>query len=353
MGFSLQNRSGLISIIVPSYNHRRYVGEAVMSALSQTYEDIEVIVVDDGSLDGSPDLIAAIKDSRLTLVRQQNKGAHAAINRGLEMAKGDFVAILNSDDLYHPTRLEKAITAFESDRDLELISSWIHIVNSDGAVIATKKGWENLHPWPLRRAEAGYKKTDDFNLNLLASNFVSTTSNIVCRKALLARIGMMRNLKFVHDWDFLLRASAASKCAQICEPLIKYRVHEANTITTDRRAMLFEICWVFAANIHRFEGRIIFNSTDSGALSNDIEMLHESTNFQGNDKLVWIMRSFIEAQKSIGRANPDEILLEDPVVRERFISLVADVTANQDGPVGSLINFLVRRFRSYKLGFGN
>jgi glycosyltransferase involved in cell wall biosynthesis len=96
--------SGLISIIIPSHNHRRYVVDAVMSVLSQSYREIELLVIDDGSSDGSPDLIAAIKDSRLVLVRQQNKGAHAAINRGLEMARGDFIAILNSDDLYHPRR---------------------------------------------------------------------------------------------------------------------------------------------------------------------------------------------------------------------------------------------------------
>lgn len=345
--------SGLISIIIPSHNHRRYVVDAVMSVLSQTYREIELVVIDDGSSDGSPDLIAAIKDSRLTLVRQQNKGAHAAINRGLEMARGDFVAILNSDDLYHPRRLEKAITAFRNDRDLELVSSWIDIVNSDGSIIATKKGWDNLHPWPLRCAEASYKTTNDFRLNLLASNFVSTTSNIVGRKALFGKVGRMRNLKFVHDWDFLLRASAIAKCAQIPEPLIKYRVHGSNTITTDRRAMLFEICWVWAANIHRFEGKIIFNSTDPGTLVREIEMLYESTNFQGNDKLVCVMRSFIEAQKSIGTQNPEEILLEESVVRQKLMSLVAEEGGGEERPLGVGINRLVRLFRCYKLRFGN
>jgi glycosyltransferase involved in cell wall biosynthesis len=344
----LANTLGLISIIIPSYNHRQYIGEAVRSVLSQTYEDIELIVIDDGSQDGSPDFIATIKDGRVKLVRQANQGAPAAINRGLEMANGDFLAILNSDDSYHPRRLEKAIVAFQRDKDLKLVSSWIDVTDADGHLIGRKKGWENLEPWPLRRPDASFKRLNDFRLNLLATNFVSTTSNIIFRRSLYDQVGGMRNLRYVHDWDFLLRASEIAKCDQISEPLLRYRIHRANTIASDRKGMLFEICWVMAANIHRFEGKFVFASTDSKVLASDIEKLYESTNFQGNDKLIWVIRSFIEGQKFIGRQYAEESLLDDAVLREKFISLVNDDAQNRENNSGvSLSSFggLLRKWK--------
>ena len=339
----------LVSVIIPSYNHRNYIGEAVTSVLTQTYGNLELIVIDDGSKDGSPDLIATIKDSRLKLVRQANCGAHAAINRGVGMASGEFIGILNSDDSYHPRRIEKAIAAFQQDPDLQLVSSWIDVIDGDGRLIATKKGWENLDPWPIGRPEATFKVGNDFRLNLLAANFVSTTSNIVFRRSLWGQVGAMRNLRYVHDWDFLLRASEIAKCILIPEPLVRYRIHAANTIASDRRAMLFEICWVMAANFHRFEGKFIFATTRAEALASDIGKLYESTNFQGNDKLVWIMRSFIEGQKVIGRPNAEEILLNDALLRNTIMSFVDGGESKEDYRGSARTRTLFRTlFRKWK-----
>ena len=90
-----------ISVIIPLYNHEKYINEAVYSVLGQTFSDFELIIINDGSNDGSEEVVKKIKDKRIKYYYQENKGAHNTINRGIEIAKGEYIAILNSDDMYH------------------------------------------------------------------------------------------------------------------------------------------------------------------------------------------------------------------------------------------------------------
>jgi len=326
---TVRDSSDLFSVIMPSHNHERYIRRAVESVLMQTYEKWELIVIDDGSSDGSLGVLATVRDPRVVLFSQTNHGAHAAINKGLELAKGEFITILNSDDMYLPCRLERMRAEFDAQRDSALVTTWTEVIDAEDRHLAVKRGWENLEPWPLRHPDASYKQTNDFRLNLLASNFVATTSNIAFRRSLYERIGGMRNLRFTHDWDFLLRASLAGTCRQISEPLLRYRVHDRNTIATDRRGMLFEICWVLAANLDGFLGKHILSSMNDDALLEEIVMLYESINLQGNDKLFWLIRTFIESQRKMGHANPEEILLHHAALREMLMSFVV-VDPNAD-----------------------
>lgn len=94
-----------ISVIIPAYNHEPYIAAALQSVLQQTFGDFELIVIDDGSKDNTWYEIQQIVDTRLRAFRQENRGAAATINRGIEMARGRYVTILNSDDVYHPERL--------------------------------------------------------------------------------------------------------------------------------------------------------------------------------------------------------------------------------------------------------
>ena len=110
-----------ISVIIPSYNHAPYIGYAVESVFSQSYTDFELIVVEDGSTDNSLEVLSGFSDPRLRVLTQPNQGAHAAINRGLRAAMGEYLAILNSDDLYHPLRLAKMIEALKADRQVGLV----------------------------------------------------------------------------------------------------------------------------------------------------------------------------------------------------------------------------------------
>ena len=102
-----------ISVVIPAYNHEKYVEEAICSVLDQSVRDFELIIVNDGSPDHSEEVILGIRDERIRYFSQSNQGAHKAINRGIGLARGEFVSILNSDDAYHPERLGECLGILE------------------------------------------------------------------------------------------------------------------------------------------------------------------------------------------------------------------------------------------------
>lgn len=315
---------GLCSIIIPSYNHQEYVVPAIQSALEQTYDNIEVIVVDDGSTDRSLEKITLVKDERVVIHVQENMGAHAAINTGMALAKGEYLAILNSDDLFERERIEKCLAGLFPRTAGRFLSTWIRVIDGNGKPMGIKRGWHNLEPWPIEHPERSFGSTDDAILNLLAGNYISTTSNFVMHRSLYERVGCFRNLRFVHDWDYALRALLAGPPVILEEALLSYRLHDRNTISSDRRRMLFEICWVLAAHLGEWEGRLIFGKGGRPVVLKDLEMLYESINLQGNDKLFWVMRSCIESLRKTGTANPEELLIDDPTIRGLLTDMVRD-----------------------------
>lgn len=307
----------LVSVVIPSYNHAAYIRTAVESVLAQSHSNLELIVVDDGSTDGSRVYLGTVSDRRCTVVEQENAGAHAAINRGLRMARGDVLAILNSDDLFHRQRIAVSLEALQ-EKGCDLVASWLEVIDASGAVLGVKEGWSNMLPWPMKHSGQAVGELDQFTTNLLLTNFVSTTSNIVFTRRLYKRVGGMRNLRFAHDWDFLLRAAHEFRCGLIPRPLLQYRVHASNTISSNRAWMLFEICWVVATALRR-AGTRLFGAGDPAAAVAAARFLGENVNLQGNDKLLWMIDHFIAARTSAGEARPEEALLDDRALREAFL----------------------------------
>lgn len=313
----------MISVIIPSYNHARYLGSCIDSVVAQSFQDWELIIIDDGSKDESNTIIASYDDPRIIHIQQENQGAHNAINRGLAMAQGEYLAILNSDDEFHPLRLERCVKALDDDQSVSLVSTWIDIVDQESNVLGTKMAWHNMEPWPVVNKHISMAATDSYSLNALMSNFVSTTSNMVFRRDLYEDIGGMRNLRFAHDWDFILRACAQYKCINLDESLLSYRIHDSNTISSNRKAMLFEICWIFAANIDRFFDHLLPDLMDSTLKLNHMRIL-ESINLQGNDQVFWLLYWHVANLRRQGIANPEEIYLQDAELRQSIIQYVRD-----------------------------
>ncbi|QDH20788.1 glycosyltransferase [Saccharibacillus brassicae] len=301
-----------ISVVIPLYNHEQFIEEAINSVLNQTYQNLELIIIDDGSKDRSLNIAQSFNDPRLQVIAQENKGAHNTINRGLELATGEYLTILNSDDVYEKERFAKLIKYFHENREVKLLCSYIKIIDEKGKVLGVKQGWRNMEPWPVADKKKSFAGANDFTKNLIMSNFISTTSNMMFTKELYESIGGMRNLRFAHDWDFALRAADFGECVLIEEALIRYRIHGTNTIHTNRKHMLFEICWIYAAHIHRFEEKKIFAEN----LITDIEQLIESINLQGNDKLLWVLLMYLEAATRKGEKEPELIFLNDAKLRE-------------------------------------
>lgn len=240
------------SVVIPSYNHGAFLGYAVNSVLKQTDADFELIIVDDGSNDNSLEVLSTFSDPRIKVYSQSNQGAHSAINRGIHEARGKYLAILNSDDAYHPQRLEKLISILERDGEIGLVGSHIQIIDEANRNLSVKHSFEDNFPWPLARPERSFRAGEDLHAALLTENFWATTSNFVFSRYWYEQVGEFRPLRYAHDWDFALRIANKAKLFWFPEPLIKYRFHESNTIRTNQSAMILEICWILAVHLPQY-----------------------------------------------------------------------------------------------------
>ncbi|MCP5425559.1 MAG: glycosyltransferase [Gammaproteobacteria bacterium] len=238
----------LVSIIIPSYNHGRFVVDTLQSALAQRTEGIaiELLIIDDGSTDDSLALLLDQKDAAIQVFSQPNQGAAFTLNRGLSLARGAYIAILNSDDLYHPNRLSTLIEALEARPDCQLAVSKVRLIDeannpiTDGADFA----------W-LKKSQDRYQNTHDLLLSVLIDNFTCTTSNFLFRKSLIEKIGAFSDLRYVHDLDFLLRSILSGEIIHVDQELLSYRVHRTNTIkeknAANKAEFIFELSWVIAS----------------------------------------------------------------------------------------------------------
>jgi hypothetical protein len=238
-----------ISVLIPSFNHERFLGEAIASVLAQTHADLELVIVDDGSHDGSRGVIEGFGDARIVSHFQKNRGAHAALNQALALAspESELIAILNSDDAFEPRWLERAAATLAEQPQAGFCSALLHIF---GEGLPEQEAWHR--DW-YQRALMGYRLSGDFEASLLHANFVITTSNVVFRRAL-APAGGFRALRYVHDVDFLLRLAEKSSFALVDEELVRYRLHAANTIgesIRDDRKIVFEFGWILADMLDR------------------------------------------------------------------------------------------------------
>lgn len=216
----------LASIIIPAHNAERYLREAVESALAQTWPNIEVIVVDDGSTDGTLGLAEALasKDACLRVIHQDNAGVGAARNRGIAEARGAFIAPLDADDFWHPTKLARQIAALEERGDRwGMAYCWSRSVGEGGDVAIP------LPHWPL---EGGIFQA------LLYRNIIGNASVPIFRAAALREVGVYRTrdeqggAQGCEDWDLALRVARKFLVAAVPEFLVSYR-QAMGTMTSD------------------------------------------------------------------------------------------------------------------------
>lgn len=214
-----------VSLVIPLYNHERYIAQTLESVYRQTIQPKEVIVVDDGSQDAS--LAIARQTARShpeTIIwSHPNQGAHYTINAGIHRASGEFVAILNSDDLFHSERLAQCLALFDANPELTAVCTGISFIDEYGNAIK--------NPW-YEEARAFYDQIGDLSLALIDGNFFMTTSNLIVRRSVFEEIGYFSALRYAHDLDFFLRLLLNNKQVRFYDkPLLTYRIHAANTIS--------------------------------------------------------------------------------------------------------------------------
>jgi len=205
----------LVSVVIPAYNSSRTIAQTLESALTQGIAEIEVIVVDDGSSDDTAEIVRRSEDHRLRLVQRPNGGVASARNAGIELARGEWVAFLDSDDIWLPHKLE---------RQLELMSAQPGCQASQGSAYFVD---DQLRPLKLRRCIP----VDDPLLTFLRfQNLPNAASSWVVRRSLIEQIGPFNaDLVILEDWEFSLRLARYASPLCIDEPLTLYRVHPGNT----------------------------------------------------------------------------------------------------------------------------
>ncbi|MDJ0576032.1 MAG: glycosyltransferase [Xenococcaceae cyanobacterium MO_234.B1] len=132
-----------VSVIIPAYNGALYIGEAIESVLAQDYDDYEIIVVDDGSRDNTKEVVTRY-GGRVNYIYQENQGVAQARNRGLECAKGKYIAFLDQDDFFLPNKLSEQVAILEQDSSIGLVNSGWEIVDRQGTKLAAVEPWYNL-----------------------------------------------------------------------------------------------------------------------------------------------------------------------------------------------------------------
>lgn len=222
-----------VSVIMPAYNHELYVGEAIESVLNQTFTDFEFIIINDGSTDRTENVIKKYLDCRIRYYSQTNKGAHATLNRGLSLATGQYIAIINSDDVYCVQRLSRLVNTVKSQKaqfiitDVELIDESSHAVSS---------------PW-LDGLRSVYNDTGSLEMVFISGNIAVTTSNFFFRSKIVETLGEFKAYRYVHDYDYALRALLYDRDKFLLlrdEKLLFYRRHRANTISESHVSIILE-----------------------------------------------------------------------------------------------------------------
>jgi glycosyltransferase involved in cell wall biosynthesis len=228
-----------VAVVIPCYNHARYVGEALESVLAQTRRPDRVIVIDDGSKDDSVQVLRTFEDRGVEVSARENRGAHNTINELIQRAAQDcdYIGILNSDDRYLPDRIEKCLDAASKVPGKSVFSTKLHVIDGNGAVMpedAPRSRW--FHgAWAL-----GQQEGMELPEWLGQANFIATTTNIFARAAYL-RANPMRDYRFIHDYFFLSTAVLENQLEMVPELLMEYRVHGSNTIATRPEPLVREM----------------------------------------------------------------------------------------------------------------
>lgn len=210
------NDDPLVSVVIPSYNRAKYIAETIESVLDQTYRNIEVIVIDDGSTDNTGEVVSQYLP-RIKYIRQANAERGASRNHGLSISKGEYIAFLDSDDVWLPTKVEHDLRIFSSSPRIGLVCS--NAVQIDAAGRQLK----------LLRPKAYSGTVTD---RLIVNNFVLMATHLAKTAAVRQLNGFReeRELSGSEDWELWVRLSTSVEFFHSNEVTARIRTHDENTM---------------------------------------------------------------------------------------------------------------------------
>lgn len=224
------SESPLISVVIPTYNRCDLLAEALRSVVSQTYSNWELLVIDDGSTEPIEEVVKAFSDQRIIYHRQMNQGVSVARNLGIQLAKGKYIAFLDSDDMMEPICLDEKIKLVKENPDVGVVGGGCRYVNYEGEPIL------NISP---ARDSITYE-----DLSVWTA-FPGGTCNIFAERELLVRIGGFRtNLVDSEDRDLLRRLVEMKPFASVKNTTAVIRSHSSPRINRDISALIYCRRWV-------------------------------------------------------------------------------------------------------------
>lgn len=210
----------LVSVVIPAYNAEKYLREAVDSALAQSYPECEIVVVDDGSTDGTGAILDGYGD-RIRVVRQVNSGSAAACNAGVAAARGAWIAFLDADDVWLPDKLSRQVEQ----------CGHAPISHTDSVCFGESLERE------VRRSTFEQPYSGFVLEHLLVRNFITKSSVMVRRELFIACGGFEANFPGVEDWPLWLQICARNELAYLPEVVVRYRVHAKSKSMESRKTM--------------------------------------------------------------------------------------------------------------------
>lgn len=215
----MKDNRELVSVIIPVYNGEKYLKESLESVLNQTYEYIEILVIDDGSTDRSIEIAKSLNDE-IRVIIQKNRGPAAARNNGAKCATGRWLAFLDADDTWEPEKLEKQVNACKKFK-------WSYTNTQFN-------GGQNNG-----RLDSDFTKKYEGDIleHIITGNFISTSSVMVDKECFITAGGFDEGLKSIQDWELWSRIAIENPINYIPEALVNYRVHSNSTSRKTRNTL--------------------------------------------------------------------------------------------------------------------
>lgn len=205
-------KAPLVSVVMPVYNGEKYLKEAIDSILNQTFKDFELLLINDASTDNSEKIINSYNDSRIIYIKnEQNLGLIKTLNKGLDFAKGEFVARMDQDDISHSERFEKQLIIFKKNPEIGVCGTWFTLFreNHEDKIIE--------HP----------EYNDSIKIGLLTSCFIGHPT-VMMRKKAIENYRYDINYQAAEDFELWTRLIRVTQFYNIQESLLKYRFHSSN-----------------------------------------------------------------------------------------------------------------------------
>ena len=241
-----RDRMPLVSVMMPAYNAGIFIGQAIESVLTQTYPHWELVIVDDGSTDGTSKVIERYVDRRIKVISQLNRGEATARNVALEAVQGEYLAFLDADDMWLPDHLEQAVSYLVNHPDADAVYTDGHYCDQDGNLLRTLSS--------LRR---GPFEGRLFEQLVRASDVFGPPTCVVLIRHLIQQHDLTFDPGIVigPDWDFMTRYAEHACFGYVDQPTCLYRVHQTNitkTTKSEQRALSLAKCRENAIRLKSF-----------------------------------------------------------------------------------------------------